>query len=328
MEILDILRLNLLSPMVLAFVLGIISVVVKGELKIPEQVYTIISIYLLFAIGLKGGFDLAASTESMTSVGATFAVTALIGALIPIWSFFLLRRFSDFTDADAISLAIHFGAVSAVTLSACITFLNEAGESFEGFMPTMYVIMEIPAVIIGLMFANRYLTKSKNDGGLLKVLQSALTGKSFLLLGGGVIIGFISGDAGYRAVSPFFVDLFSGFLTLFLLEMGTRVGKRLDDLPDLGWFLVGFSIVMPIFHGFLGVALGALAGLSVGGAMILGTLAASASYITAPAVVEQNVDGAQVHIALTASLVLTFPFNLTLGLPLYFEMAQWLVGRI
>ncbi|MEL6404653.1 MAG: sodium-dependent bicarbonate transport family permease [Chloroflexota bacterium] len=333
MDILDILRLNLLSPMVLAFVLGIISVVVKGELKIPEQVYTIISIYLLFAIGLKGGFDLAASSESLTSVGSTVIVTMIIGALIPIWSFYLLRRFSDFTDADAVSLAIHFGAVSAVTLSACITFLNEAGESFEGFMPTMYVIMEIPAVIVGLMFANQYLSKAKNQDGseprnrsLLTVLQSALTGKSFLLLGGGVIIGMVSGDAGYNAVSPFFVDLFSGFLTLFLLEMGTRVGKRLDDLPELGWFLVGFSIVMPILHGALGVWLGSLAGLSVGGAMILGTLAASASYITAPAVVEQNVEGAQVHIALTASLVLTFPFNLTLGLPLYYNMAQWFVG--
>jgi len=184
----------------------------------------------------------------------------------------------------------------------------------------MYVIIEIPAVIVGLMLASRYLGNTRDKLGI--VLKSALTGKSFLLLGGGVLIGYISGNPGYEQVNIFFVDLFPGFLTLFLLEMGTRVGGRLSEIKRMGWILLAFSIIMPLIHGVIGVWLGTMAGLSVGGAMILGTLAASASYITAPAVVETNIKEADVSIALTASLVITFPFNLTLGLPLYFELAQ------
>jgi len=315
MSIIEILRLNLLSPMVLSFVLGIIAVRVKSDLKIPEQVYTIISIYLLFAIGLKGGFDLARS--SLANFWGAALISILLGALIPVWSYWILRNFVD--KADAISIGLHFGAVSAVTLSACITFLNEAGQSFEGFMPTMYVIMEIPAVAVGLMMASRALGDTKQ--GLPSVLKSALSGKSFLLLGGGVIIGYISGEPGYQQVAPFFVDLFSGFLTLFLLEMGTQVGRKLRDVLDVGMPLFIFSIVMPLIHGVLGVALSTMVGLSVGGAMILGTLAASASYITAPAVVTTNMPKANAGLALTAALVITFPFNLTVGLPIYFELA-------
>lgn len=316
MSLSEILQLNLFSPMVLSFILGIIAIRVKSDLKIPEQVYSIISIYLLFAIGLKGGFDLARSP--LDNFWGTAIVAALLGALIPIWSYLILRRFLN--KADAISIGLHFGAVSAVTLSACITFLGEAGESFEGFMPTMYVIMEIPAVAVGLMIASRSLGNTKQN--LKDVLFSALSGKSFLLLGGGVIIGFISGEPGYKQVAPFFVDLFPGMLALFLLEMGTQVGRKLDDVLSVGLPLFGFSIIMPLIHGILGVLLGSLVGLSVGGMMILGTLSASASYITAPAVVTSNMPKANVSLALTASLVITFPFNLTVGLPIYFEMAR------
>lgn len=322
MELVDILRLNLLSPMVLSFILGIIAVLVKSDLRVPDQVYSIISIYLLLAIGLKGGFDLARSPAA--TFGPAVLVAVIVGAGIPFWSFWILRLFGRMDDINAVSVAIHYGAVSAVTLSAAVTFLNEAGESFEGFMPTMYVIMEIPAVILGLMLASRHLGESKPQIGV--VLKSALSGKGFLLLGGGVLIGYISGEPGYQQVSPFFVDMFSGFLTLFLLEMGTRVGKRLGELQKMGWFFFAFSIIMPLIHGFLGVCLGSLVGLSPGGAMIMGTLAASASYITAPAVVEANIPGADVSFALTASLVLTFPFNLTLGLPIYYEMALLFAG--
>jgi uncharacterized protein len=317
---LDILRLNILSPMVLSFVLGIIAVRVKSDLKIPEQVYSIISIYLLFAIGLKGGFDLARSP--LANFWGAAAGAMLLGALIPIWSFFVLRNFVKL--ADAVSIGLHFGAVSAVTLSACVTFLNEVGEGFEGFMPTMYVIMEIPAVAVGLVIASRFLGDTKQS--LPTVLSSALTGKSFLLLGGGVVIGFISGEEGYEQVAPFFVDLFAGFLTLFLLEMGTQVGRKLEEVLKVGVPLLVFSLLMPLLHATLGAAIGTLAGLSVGGTMILSTLAASASYITAPAVVESNIREANVSLALTAALVITFPFNLTFGLPIYFELSQWFAG--
>lgn len=320
MDLAAVIRLNILSPMILSFILGIIAVRVKSDLKIPEQVYSIISIYLLFAIGLKGGFDLARTP--LSNFWGAAAAAAILGALIPIWSYVILKRFLN--RPDAVSIGLHFGAVSAVTLSTCITFLNETGQAFEGFMPTMYVIMEIPAVIIALMIANRALGETTQSFG--GVLKSAVSGKSFLLLGGGVLIGFVSGEEGYAQVSPFFVDLFSGFLTLFLLEMGTQVGRKLRDLLDVGVPLLAFSIIMPLLHGALGAAFGTFVGLSVGGTMILATLAASASYITAPAVVTSNLKQANVSLALTASLVLTFPFNIIIGLPIYFEMSRFFAG--
>lgn len=322
MDLASLIRLNLLSPMILSFVLGIVAVRVKSDLKIPEQVYSIISIYLLFAIGLKGGFDLARTP--LSNFWGAAAAAAILGALIPIWSYFILKRFLD--TPDAVSLGLHYGAVSAVTLSTCITFLNEAGQTFEGFMPTMYVIMEIPAVFVSLLIANRVLGSTKQ--GLPKVLKSAVAGKSFLLLGGGVLIGYVSGEPGYNQVAPFFVDLFSGFLTLFLLEMGTQVGRKLRELLEVGIPLLIFSIVMPLFHGVLGAVFGTLVGLSIGGTMILATLAASASYITAPAVVTSNLKEANVSLALTASLVLTFPFNIMIGLPIYFELSRWVANLL
>ncbi|MEL7234190.1 MAG: sodium-dependent bicarbonate transport family permease, partial [Chloroflexota bacterium] len=247
MSIVEIVRLNLLSPMVLSFILGIIAVRVKSDLKIPEQVYSIISIYLLFAIGLNGGFDLARSP--LSNFWGAAAMAAILGMLIPIWSYYVLR--GPVGKADALAIGLHFGAVSAVTLSAAITFLNEAGQSFEGFMPTMYVIMEIPAVAVALMIASRSLGGERR--GLPYVLRSALSGKSFLLLGGGVVIGFVSGEAGYEQVAPFFDDLFSGFLTLFLLEMGTQVGRKLNDVLEVGVPLLVYSLVMPVLHGYLEV---------------------------------------------------------------------------
>ncbi|NJL95292.1 MAG: sodium-dependent bicarbonate transport family permease, partial [Anaerolineae bacterium] len=183
MSILEIMRLNLLSPMVLAFILGIIAVRVKSDLRIPSQIYDIISIYLLFAIGLKGGFDLAES--SLTNFGTTALVTALLGAGIPLWTFWILRYMGRMDAENAIALGIHYGAVSAVTLSAAVTFLTEANEPFEGFMPTMYVIMEIPAVIVGLVLAQRLIGEVKQSPDV--VIRSALSSKSFLLLGGGVV---------------------------------------------------------------------------------------------------------------------------------------------
>lgn len=322
MEILEIVRLNLMSPMVLAFVLGIIAVLVNSDLEIPDQIYSIITVYLLLAIGLKGGFDLAKSDIGDFIMPAL--ATIFIGGAMPVWSFFILKRLGGYTVTDSAALAIHYGSVSAVTLSAAIAFLGELGESFEGFMPTMYAIMEIPAVIVGLWLAGRRAGADTSDS--VNQLKAALSGKSFLLLGGGVLIGYLSGEAGSEAVAPFFVDLFPGVLTLFLLEMGMLVGRRLADVRKAGTFLLGFGLVMPVFHAVIGIALGQLAGLSIGGSMILGTLAASASYITAPAVVRASLPSANPGYYLTAALVITFPFNLIVGLPLYYEVAKLIGG--
>jgi hypothetical protein len=332
LELFDILRLNILSPMVLAFVLGIIAVVIKSDLKIPEQVYTLLTVYLLFAIGLKGGFDLAKSPLSDFFAPAIVAI--ILGAVIPAVSYALLRGLGRFDHDNAVALGIHFGAVSAVTLSAAVTFLGEIGVSFEGFMPAMYVIMEIPAVIVGLLIANMRprvpaFAEDTPEGQKqtpFDVLRSALSGKSFVLLGGGVLIGFISGDAGYRSVSPFFVDLFPGMLTLFLLEMGTLVGARLGDVRRMGVFLLGYGMVMPVAHALFALVLSQIAGLSVGGAFIMAILAASASYITAPAIVQLNIPRANPALYLSSALVIVFPFNLIIGLPLYYDIALRMWG--
>lgn len=320
MDVFEVLRINVLSPMVLAFVLGIIAVRVKSDLEIPDQVYALLSIYLLFSIGLRGGFDLSRSSPTDFIIPALTAI--FIGLSMPVWCIFILRRFGKMSIADAGAIAIHYGAVSSVTLSTCIALLNELDESFEGFMPAFYAVMELPAIAMALLITTRYL----GSGGdkRLHVIQSALTGKGFLLLGGGVFIGYISGDTGKNQVGPFFVDLFPGMLTLFLLEMGTVVGKRLNDLFKLRPFLIIFAICIPIFHGMVGITLGTLAGLSLGGSMIMGTLAASSSYITAPATVRATLPQANPVYYLTLSLVITFPFNIVLGLPLYFQFASLL----
>jgi hypothetical protein len=321
LDLIDIVRINLLSPMVLAFALGIIAILVKSELRIPDQVYSIISIYLLLAIGLKGGFDLA--KFPLDGFAAAAGITLVIGAVIPLLGYVLLTRLGRMDETNAIAIGIHYGAVSAVTLSACITFLGEVNEPFEGFMPAMYVIMEIPAVAVGLVVANARLG---GQGDVWGVIRSALAGKSFLLLGGGVLIGYFSGELGESQVGPFFIDLFPGFLTLFLLEMGTLVGERLGELRRVGLPLVVYGIVMPILHGLVTIWLASLVGLSVGGSVVLGTIAASASYITAPAVVQANIPRANPGYYLTASLVITFPFNLIVGIPLYFEFAKFFGG--
>lgn len=321
MDIIEVVRINLLSPMVLAFVLGIIAVIIKSDLEIPDQVYTIISIYLLFAIGLKGGFDLAKSPLD-TFWGPAF-VTVLIGAGIPVWTFWLMRSVGRFDVANAGALAIHYGAVSAVTLSASVSFLSEVGEPFEGFMPTMYAVMEIPAIAVGLWLA---MAGIGGRASQMAQLRAALASKSFLLLGGGVLLGYLSGERGAEQVGLFFVDLFPGVLTLFLLEMGMLVGRRISDVPKAGVFLIVFGMAMPLVHGLLGIVLGQLSGLSVGGSMVLGTLAASASYITAPAVVRSTLPKANPGYYLTGALVITFPFNLIVGIPIYYEVALMLGG--
>ncbi len=317
MDILDLVRINIFSPMVLAFVLGIIAVLIKSDLKLPDQIYAFLSLYLLFAIGLKGGFELAHAP--LQAFFAPAVVTVLLGCAIPVWSYFLLRRLARLDVANAAAIAAHYGSVSAITFSASITFLASVGYTAEGFMPTLVALMEIPAIVVALMIAAM---RSSNTGLWQKALHEVVTGQSILLLIGGVVIGLISGDAGYRQVAPLFIDLFPGLLTLFLLEMGLIVGRSLGELRKVGGMLIAFAIVMPLLHGGLGVVLGKVAGLSLGGSVVMGVLAASASYIAAPAAVRVTLPQANPSLYLTPPIAITFPFNLTIGLPLYFALAR------
>lgn len=317
MDMLELVRLNLLSPVVLAFALGIAASRVHSDLRLPEPVYTGLSIYLLLAIGLKGGAALAVTP--LAGLWAPALVTVLLGATTPVWCYGILRRLGRLGISDAAAVAAHYGSVSAVTFLATLSFLDAAGVAYEGYGAALVALLEVPGIVVALLLAHRRLDAG---GGLGEAVGEVLTGKSVLLLGGGLAIGWLSGPAGLAKVEGFFVTPFYGALVLFLLELGVVAGKRLGDLRQVGVFLLGFGVVMPVLHGVLGVFLGRLSGLSMGGATVLAVLAASASYIAAPAAVRLALPKASPGLYLTASLAITFPFNLTVGIPLYFAVAR------
>lgn len=320
MDTLELLRINLLSPAVLAFALGMVATLVRSDLKIPDALYTTLSIYLLLAIGLKGGAALA--TTPFAELWKPALATLALSVLTPLLSYAILRRLGRFDVVNAAAIAAHYGSVSAVTFIAATAFMQAAKQPVEGFMPTLVAILEVPAIVIALLIARR----SLGGGSIGEAVREIFAGKSILLLVGGSLMGFLAGPEGLQQIAPVFVDPFRGVLVLFLLELGMVAAKRLRDLRTVGVFLIGFGIVMPLIQGAMGVWLGSLAGMSVGGAMVLGTMAASASYIAAPAAVRIALPQANPSYYLTASLGITFPFNLTLGIPVYYALSRWLHG--
>jgi hypothetical protein len=317
----DLIQTNLLSPMVLAFVLGLVAAGVKSDLRVPDAVYTGLSIYLLFAIGLKGGLALSQTDPAVLALPAV--ATLVLGAGIPFWSYLILRRLGRFDVANAAALAAHYGSVSAVTFGASQTFLDTLGLSYEGYLPTLVALLEVPGILVALALARR---QPGSGVGMAAAMRELLVSKSMVLLIGGLVIGALAGPAGVERVAPVFITPFQGVLVLFLLELGVIAGARLRDLRQVGPFLLGFGMLMPIVHALLGITLGRLAGMSVGGSMILGVLASSASYIAAPAAVRLALPEANPSYYLTAALVITFPFNLIIGLPLYYQVALWWGG--
>lgn len=315
---------NFVSVPVLAFLLGLISVALKADLRLPDAVYQATSIYLLFAIGLKGGVALRAADPA--EVLAPIGVALLLGVLIPLIVFAALKYVTKLNPVDRGAMAAHYGSTSLVTFTAAIVFLESLDIAFEGFMPTLLTVLEIPGIIVGLLLAGRYLSRSESGSQQAGWIREIVFGKSILLLGGGLIIGFLTGTQGYERVEPFFGSLFTGVLALFLLELGVLAGRRIGSVREAGIGLIAFAIVFPLFAGTLGIIGGYIAGLSVGGAMILGVLCASASYIAAPAAVRLALPTANPGITLTASLGITFPFNLILGIPIYLFIAQSLEG--
>jgi uncharacterized protein len=314
MDPLELLRQNLLSPVVLAFVLGVVAVLVRSDLRLPADLYTVLAVYLLFAIGLKGGAAL--SVTPFSSLWAPALATLVLGVVIPLFAYAILRRLGRFSVVDAAAIAAHYGSVSAVTFTAAMSALQSIGV--EGFMPALVAILEVPAILIALGLARSSLASSgsaSGGGSMAEIWRELLVGRSLFVLIGGVIIGLLSGQRGLQEVSAFFVEPFKGALVLFMLEMGMVAAARLRDLRKAGLFLVVFGIVMPLVQGALGVSLGTLAGLSVGGASVLGVMAASASYIAAPAAVRIALPQANPAFYLGSSLGVMFPFNLSVGIP-------------
>lgn len=310
---------NLLSPMVLAFGLGLLAKAIKSDLKLPDGLYTSLSIYLLFAIGLKGGVALSTTTPSQILSPAL--ATFLLGIITAIIAYLAARKVGKVNKIDSASLAAHFGSVSAVTFIAAETFAASQGLKTEGFMSALVAVLEIPAIL----FAVGYLGRQKGANTLKEVTRELATSKTVVLLVGGMIIGILTGPNGMSQVKPLFGDLFKGALTIFLLEMGLVAGKHFADLKKHAVFLPLFGTLVPLINGTLGVFAGALAGLSPGGAGILGAMAASASYIAAPAAVRIALPQANPSMYLTAALAVTFPFNLTIGIPLFQTLANAVV---
>ena len=312
----DLVTLNIGSPAVLAFVLGFVATLLRSDLRFPEQVTSFLSSYLLFAIGLKGGLRLREA--SLADLVAPFGATVVLGLLTPIVAYLVARRWLRLDPANAASIAAHYGSVSAVTFTAAESFARSAGTLAEGFMPALVALLEIPGIIVALVIAG----KALGGRSIGAALHEVVTGKSVVLLLGGLVIGAVSPAESVVKVEPFFVDLFTGFLCFFLLDLGTLAGQRIADIRRSGARLVAAAIAMPVVFGAAGTVAGTLAGLSAGGAAVLGTMAASASYIAAPAAVRAGLPEADLGYSLGAALGITFPFNLVVGIPLYAEFAK------
>ena len=312
---------NLTSVSVLVFILGFIAARFKSDIRIPDPVYQIISVYLLFGIGLKGGVSLRHST--VTGLAKPVIATLILGCLIPALAFFVLKFIKSLSEIDRGAIAAHYGSTSLVTFTAALVFLDNAKIEYEGFATALLTIMEIPGIIIGIFLATRHLNRQLSWSISLKEI---VLGKTIILLVGGLVVGAISGDAGYARVEPFFVNLLPGILALFLMHLGYLAGQRIHVIKETGAGLFAFAIFFPLIAGSLGVVGGFIAGLSVGGATVLGVLSASASYIAAPAAVGIALPEANPSLSITSSLGITFPFNLTVGIPLFYTLAQFLIG--
>lgn len=308
---------NLTSAPVLAFAIGVLAAALRADIRLPDPVYQAISMYLLLGIGLKGGVGLREA--ALGEVVLPALATIVLGVVTPVVAFWLLRALTRLGPVDRAAVAAHYGSTSLVTFTAALLFLESSGEFVEGFAATLLALLEVPGIVVALLLARRY---RSSEAGWGEALREVVTGRSIVLLVAGLVIGVGTGASGYASVEPFFGGIFSGVLTLFLLEMGVVAGRRLRDVRQAGLGLVAFGVLMPVLSGSVGVLTGQAVGLSVGGAAVLGVLVASASYIAAPAAVRLALPEANPGVYLGASLGVTFPFNLVAGIPLLVALSQ------
>jgi hypothetical protein len=306
----------LLDPAILFFVFGIIAGLVKSNLAIPEQISKFLSLYLLMALGIKGGVALSKSgfTSEITIV---IALGLFLALAIPAISYLILKRFLNGYDSAAV--AATYGSVSAVTFVTATQFLGNAGIEFSGVMAAVMALMESPAIIMAVALAAWYRTTSTVS--IKSILHESFTDGAHLLLLAALVIGFVTGDAGMAVMKPFTGDLFKGMLAFFLLDMGLKVAERIPDLRDKSPMLLGYAVVFPLIHSLAALGLCTLFGVSHGNTILLMVLAASASYIAVPAVVRHAIPEANPSVYFGLSLGITFPFNILVGIPLYTHLA-------
>jgi len=306
---------NLTNPALLFFVLGIVAVCLKSDLEIPQNSSKFISLYLLFAIGFKGGQELSHETFS-TEIAWSILFGVGISVTIPLYTFFILNKKLNIFDSGAIAAA--YGSVSAVTFVTAVSFLESQQLNLHGHMVAIMALMESPAIIIGLILISTFNKKETKTIKKRSILIHSLTNGSVLLILGSLLIGYIANDKQAEGIAPFTNDLFKGFLAIFLLDMGITSGKKLKSFFSFGLFPTLFAIIIPLFNGCLFAILSALVTDDISNRFIFAILAASASYIAVPAAMKITVPQANPGLFLPMTLAITFPINITIGMPLYF----------
>ncbi len=307
-----------MDPVILFFLLGLFAGLARSDLRLPPAIYELLSILLLLTIGLKGGVELA--QQPVGSILPQAVVVVLMGILLPLIVFPVLRFAGRMDRPNAASIAAHYGSVSVATYAVGVAYLASVGVSFEPHLALFLVLLEMPAIMVGIVLARGVSRKTKWG----RLTHEIILGKSIVLLLGGLLIGWIAGPEGIAPFEPMFFDLFKGVLALFLLEMGLIAASQARALREQGLLLVSFGVLAPVPLALCGAVVGWSIGLSVGGTTLLAVLAGSASYIAAPAAMRIAVPEANPALSLAASLGVTFPFNIFIGIPLYLAVAKWL----
>lgn len=312
---------NLLSAPVIAFLVAGVATLARFDIRLPDSLYPVLSSYLLLAIGVKGGRALGQS--DLSELWRPLVAVLVLGVITPLIAFVLFSRIGRVGRIDAAALAAHYGSVSAVTFTVVLATLDARGDDYEGFLSGLLAVLEVIGIIVALALA-RGGGGSDSRSGWNEAVLEVLRGRSITLLLAGIVVGLLVGDERLAPTDPVFVGLFSGALTLFLIEMGVVAAERLRDARDAGVRVVLLGIVVPLVNGTIGAVLGSLAGLSTGGTAVVATLGASASYIAAPAAVRIALPSASPGLYVSASLGITFPFNVIVGVPIYIAIAELL----
>lgn len=307
----------LTNPVILFFIFGILAGLLKSSLEIPNQISKFLSYYLLIAIGIKGGVALSVSGLTY-EIASTLTIAIVLASVTPIFSYMFLKRYLN--TFDAASVAATYGSISAVTFITASQFLTSLNVDYDEFMSAAMAIMELPAIVIAVLIANKY-RQENNQSSYSLIKDSFLEGPNFLLITA-LLIGMISGVSGYELMKPFTVDLFTGLLAIFLLDMGIQVAKNISEIREKSPVLIGYAIIAPLIHALFALGLCIIFGIESGNTVLLMTLAASASYIAVPAAVKHAIPEASPSIYLGLSLGITFPFNVVFGIPLYY----WIVN--
>lgn len=316
---------NILNPPVLFFFLGMLAVFCKSDLEIPPPLPKLFSLYLLLAIGFKGGYELSESGIN-TQIALTLMASIIMALVVPAYSFFILRLKLDAYNAAAI--AATYGSISAVTFITASSFLEKLHIEYGGHMVAALALMESPAIIIGIVLVRVFAPVKEGENEAFswgKVLHESFLNGSVFLLVGSLIIGLLTGDKGWEKLQPFTEGIFYGALTFFLLDMGLVAAKRIRELKKAGSFLIAFSVFIPVANAILGIIIGKVLGFGEGNTLLFTVLCASASYIAVPAAMRMTIPEANPSIYVSMALALTFPFNIIVGIPLYLEIIK-LIG--